>query len=228
MNHAEKITSNETSEKDDTSNWSLSSSPALRELGQLTRDLHTAIEAFNSQSGEYDSITQNEFIEAKKRLEYIVEKTEDSALKTLNIIDSITGMFDEIDDHVAEINSEWSRIKSSRDTTDVAIYHFSNLLESRLGHISDNSKNFRKKLTSIIIAQDYQDLTGQVVSQVIQFIHRMETRLFNVLKTVENERTGEAKDNGIFSTGPQVTKTDEPDVLASQSEVDDLLSSLGL
>ena len=81
------------------------------------------------------------------------------------------------------------------------------------------------KLMEIIMAQDFQDLTGQVIMRMMDVVGAIERELLQVLlDNVPQERRDEA--NNLLN-GPQVSPQGKADVVTSQDQVDDLLASLG-
>ena len=80
-------------------------------------------------------------------------------------------------------------------------------------------------LTDIMMAQDFHDLTGQVVAKVVSLALIVEDGLVALLRAAVEEPARKA-DSGILN-GPVVAPAGCADVAANQGEVDDLLASLG-
>jgi chemotaxis protein CheZ len=81
-------------------------------------------------------------------------------------------------------------------------------------------------ITSALLAQDFHDLTGQVVTKVITLATDLEDSLVKLLVSVVPEEPRERADAGALH-GPVVDPLGRTDVVANQGEVDDLLASLG-
>jgi chemotaxis protein CheZ len=81
-------------------------------------------------------------------------------------------------------------------------------------------------LTDIMLAQDFHDLTGQVVAKVVTLANDLEDSLVKLLVQVVPPEQREKVDPNILQ-GPVVNPTGRTDVVANQGEVDDLLASLG-
>jgi chemotaxis protein CheZ len=84
----------------------------------------------------------------------------------------------------------------------------------------------KQQLLEIMMAQDFQDLTGQVIRKVTELAHGLEQQLVQLLidyapTELKRETTG-----GLLN-GPQINPANKSDVVADQSQVDDLLDSLG-
>ncbi|MCY1274661.1 Protein phosphatase CheZ [compost metagenome] len=79
-----------------------------------------------------------------------------------------------------------------------------------------------------MMAQDFQDLTGQVIKKMMDMIRTLEQELLQVLiDNVPSERRVEAQAPSTLMNGPQVNPEGKADVVSDQSQVDDLLASLG-
>src|SRR5690606_25516006 len=106
-----------------------------------------------------------------------------------------------------------------------------------LGQGSDGSDDLPRKFNDILLAQDFQDLSGQVIKRVISLVQEVEERLVELMRMAGKVeeitgifRRGEPEPQrtaaDIRPEGPQV-KGGREDVVTSQDDVDDLLSSLG-
>ncbi|HSN33351.1 MAG TPA: protein phosphatase CheZ, partial [Ideonella sp.] len=80
--------------------------------------------------------------------------------------------------------------------------------------------------TDIMMAQDFHDLTGQVVAKVVTLANDLEDSLVKLLVQVVPPEQREKVDPSVLQ-GPVVNPEGRTDVVADQSEVDDLLASLG-
>lgn len=76
------------------------------------------------------------------------------------------------------------------------------------------------------MAQDFQDLTGQVIKKVTELGHSLESQLVQLLIEFSPHDAARDTDNGLLN-GPQVNPAGKADVVADQEQVDDLLESLG-
>jgi len=92
------------------------------------------------------------------------------------------------------------------------------------------------QLMEIMLAQDFQDLTGQVIKKIMDVVYNIEQQLLAVLlENISPERRAEIQavvsgtvgSGDTLLNGPQVNPTQHTDVVADQEQVDDLLTSLG-
>jgi chemotaxis protein CheZ len=94
--------------------------------------------------------------------------------------------------------------------------------------ISEFAAKSHGNLSEILMAQDYQDLTGQVIRRVIDVVQEVENKLVDLIR-LSGGKLGSINKlkNGIEAEGPQIKPTANAQVVANQDDVDDLLSSLG-
>ncbi|HCN70226.1 MAG TPA: protein phosphatase CheZ, partial [Pusillimonas sp.] len=98
-----------------------------------------------------------------------------------------------------------------------------------LQDIPEKTKVAQQQILEIIMAQDFQDLTGQVISRMLGVVNAIETELIQVLIShlPEEEREAKRKEIDQLLNGPQIKPDEKPEVVSNQDQVDDLLSSLG-
>ncbi len=200
----------------------------LQEVGALTRDLHDALVDF-SVDERINQIANDEIPEACDRLEYVISKTEVSANKTMDAVECCLPIADNLHQSLLQVRPQWNDLMHGR----LELQTFKELchrIDQLLSQIEGNSSELRGQLTNILMAQDFQDLTGQIIRRVITLVGEVESRLVEILT--------------VFSDGQQLTKTEQKqapagvegpilnpherdDAVSSQDEVDDLLSSLG-
>ena len=199
-------------------------------LGMLTRQLHDSLNGL----GLTDKVKSlaGEIPDAKSRLTYIARLTGEAAEKVLNNVDMAKA-------HHDHISAETRRIGAlivKDPVAAVAKGHVMNFITD----VEEASKEIDKNLTNIMMAQDFHDLTGQVISKVVTLAANIETQLVQLLiLTAPSEIPAKspvlaavaAETVAIVTepilSGPVVSPEGNPDVVKGQSEVDDLLASLG-
>ncbi|MET1254771.1 protein phosphatase CheZ [Aliikangiella maris] len=201
----------------------------FREIGKLTRHLHEALSNFQLDSRITD-LAASEIPDAKDRLNYVIEKTEEAANKTMDKVEQCHQMADLIAKDSQELLVEWQKLYR-RELEPGDFRKLCKRIESHLVKNKDSSNELQAELSEVLLAQDYQDLTGQVIRQVITLVHNVEESMVNVIKMFGNmEGYSKAKVQprvveGV--EGPITNKEKRSDVVSGQDEVDDLLSSLG-
>ena len=199
----------------------------FQEIGKLTRQLHDALGTCRDDERIAD-IAKNEIPDARERLNYVITKTEESAHRTLDIIENVLPLSEDLEKRADTMRGDWQRFV--RREMDVEEFRkLSTQIEAFLNQVCDDSTRIKQDLSEVMLAQDYQDITGQVIRQVISLVQEVEASLVNVIRHVGNE--GATQENNpmkdILAEGPQINKEDNPNVMSGQDDVDDLLSSLG-
>ena len=188
----------------------------FQQLGSITRLLHDTME----QLGVMPRLqtAADGLPDARSRLTYIAEKTAAAANKVLNSVDEAKA------DHAA-ITAATRDIAAAIVANPVkavasgAVLNFVRDVEARTARIDNH-------LTDIMMAQDFHDLTGQVVAKVVNLANDLEDSLLKLLVSVVPPDQREKVDASILN-GPVVNAEGRTDVVNNQGEVDDLLASLG-
>jgi chemotaxis protein CheZ len=95
-----------------------------------------------------------------------------------------------------------------------------------LADMRNDTSATKQQLLEIMMAQDFQDLTGQVIRKVTDLAHGMEQQLVQLLIDYSPAEVRRETSSSLLN-GPQINPTNKSDVVADQSQVDDLLDSLG-
>jgi chemotaxis protein CheZ len=201
------------------------SSTLFHEIGKLTRDLHDRLANFEADLNFAD-IDQSAVQDAKIRLNYVIEKTDEATNHTLNIIDSFTPTVDELEKDSSHLMNEWARFIAK----DMTAEEFRTLTKSITKYLSDTNNSYRdirSGMNEIVVAQSFQDITGQIIKKVIALVQDVEHSLVRVIKCTGKEREEENDSKKAAAEGPQVPGVQTSEVVSNQDEVDDLLSSLG-
>jgi chemotaxis protein CheZ len=199
------------------------------EIGKLTRHLHEALASFNLDP-RITNIAASEIPDAKDRLNYVIERTEEAANKTMDMVESCNQLADVIAKESDDLLNEWQKLYR-RELSPGDFRVLCKRIETHLVKNKDTAQELNTGLSEVLLAQDYQDLTGQVIRQVITLVHDVEESMVNVIKMFGNMETyNQEKGKAVITEGvegPVVNKEKRDDVVSGQDEVDDLLSSLG-
>lgn len=194
----------------------------LHRIGMMTRMFHDSLRAL----GVDKMIEQvaHEIPDARDRLNYVAKMTEQAAERVLNATDIATPLQDELGTQATALQAKWQAILANpslrRDYNEAA--------EETLQFLSKTNQNTeatKAQLMEIMMAQDFQDLTGQVIKKITVLAVELEKQLVQVLVDFSPAPKKE-KDTGLMN-GPQINPETAVDVVASQEQVDDLLDSLG-
>ena len=192
------------------------SADVYQQIGTITRLLHDTMQQLGVMP-KLQIATQG-LPDARSRLSYIATKTAEAANKVLNTVDRAKA------EHRA-INEATRAMAAALIADPVkavasgAVLNFVQDIEARTASIDSH-------LTDIMMAQDFHDLTGQVVAKVVTLANDLEDSLVKLLVQVVPDDKRELVDPSVLN-GPVVNAEGRTDVVTNQGEVDDLLASLG-
>ena len=200
-------------------------SDLFQQVGQLTRQLHDSLgDCFDPE--KMSSIASNDIPNARERLNYVIEKTEESANRTLSAVESTVPISEELNKDSQQMQEDWEKFKRREMTAD-DFRDLSKRITVFLEAVSNHSSQIHGHITEVLMAQEYQDLTGQTIKQVIEIVEKVESSLIELIKCQGfGVCETESSEKDLKAEGPQVNTT-KKNVMASQDDVDDLLSSLG-
>lgn len=205
----------------------LRESTLFQELGKITREIHDSINAFSDDQRVVE-LTEEEIPDAKERLNFIVTKTEEAAHKTMTAAEVAMDVIDEFTQKAETIQQRWQQFRTS-ELSKKEFLALSDDIDGFLASVHPENDKVRSKMTDIMMAQDYQDLTGQMIKQVITMVQEVEEKLVRLvaISGAKLSKDGEKQADGTMAHGPQLPTADKAEVATNQDEVDDLLASLG-
>jgi len=197
-------------------------------IGALTRQLHNALHALGL-TDKFKGLA-GELPDAKSRLSYISRLTGEAAEKVLNRVDLAKA------DH--DLILAQTRAMSQRLIAAPTAMPSPTELLAFLASVEGTTRQADEHLTEIMMAQDFHDLTGQVIAKVVTLAANVEEQLVKLLiQTAPHDAVTKPAHAAATSeapapyqpalSGPVMNPQDNPDVVSGQSEVDDLLASLG-
>ena len=192
-------------------------------IGVMTRQLHDTLRELGYERSLQEAA--HAIPDARQRLSYIAEMTEQAASKVLNATDIAKPIQDKVQADAETLRARWDRLYARQMSAD----EFRALAgETRdfLGSVVSGTRETNAQLMEIMMAQDFQDLTGQVIKKVVDLAQGLEQQLLQVLiEAMPAERKAEAPE-GLMN-GPVISAVGRDDVVSNQEQVDDLLESLG-
>ncbi len=205
----------------------LRESSLFQELGKLTREIHESINSF-SNDDRVAELAENEIPDAKERLHYIVEKTNEAAHKTMNGAEETIRVVGDFSDHAKMIRNRWDQFRN-RELSKEEFVTLSEDIDEFMVAIPNETAKINDSMNDIMLAQDYQDLTGQMIKQVITMVKEIEEKLVRLV-AISGAKLKESVDqpkDGTKAHGPQLPTASKDEVATNQNDVDDLLASLG-
>lgn len=196
----------------------------FNQVGQMARQLHDTLGNLGFDKLLEDTVSA--LPDAKDRLAYIANLTEQAACKVLNATDIANPLQDELEEGAALLATKWDTLYANQ----MGVEDFKLLAaETRAflkNAVPQRTAATKQQLLEIMMAQDFQDLTGQVIKKVVSVSQALEAQLMDVLiQTMPGDRRTENV-NSLLN-GPVINAAGRTDVVASQQQVDDLLDSLG-
>ncbi|QFI36682.1 protein phosphatase CheZ [Moritella marina ATCC 15381] len=209
-----------------------SSDALFEKVGVLTRQLHDSLEDFQLDT-RIESLANDEFPDARERLNYVIEMTDKAANRTMDAVEACLPIADSFNDRIQQVMPNWKSLMS-RDLQLGQFKELCKLLDDFLQVSVSDADSLRQYLTEILMAQDFQDLTGQMIRRVINLVQEVEVKLVEMLTMFGeaakplNKSVEQSKEvSGIEAEGPIMNASERVDVVDGQNDVDDLLSSLG-
>jgi len=206
---------------------SLREKTLFQELGRLTREFHEALQSFRLDS-RIASLAAQDFPDARERLNYVVSMTAQSANRTMTAVEESMPICESLEGRAHALKQEWSRF-TQRKMSPEEFRDLSRRLGEFLDGVSSDAPKLRANLQEVLMAQDFQDLTGQIIHRVVQLVDEVERNLVDLIRISGQGMAAaseEKKEDRLAASGPPVPGVDTGTV-TGQDEVDDLLSSLG-
>lgn len=192
-------------------------------LGQLTRQVHDMLGELGFDHALKE--VAEAIPDARQRLTYIAQMTEQAASRVLNATDIARPIQDQVEVDAQALQARWDKLFAK----ELSVDEFKELTADTrgfLGAVGESSRATNAQLLEIMMAQDFQDLTGQVIKKVVDMVQRLEGQLLQVLLEVTPAEKRSEKHSGLMN-GPVISSEGRDDVVTSQGQVDDLLESLG-
>ncbi len=188
----------------------------FQQLGLITRQLHDTL----NQLGVMPKLqaAADGLPDARSRLSYIAKKTGDAANKVLNSVDQAKAEHQTISRETRRIGAAIQK-DPVKAVASGAVLNF-------VGDVEAATARIDAHLTDIMMAQDFHDLTGQVVAKVVSLASELEDSLVKLLVQAAPPEAATKVEAAVLQ-GPVVNYEGRTDVVANQGEVDDLLASLG-
>ncbi len=198
------------------------SGAVLEKIGKLTRTLHDSLRELGFDKSLQQAASA--IPDTRDRLTYVATLTEKAAERALNATEIARPLQDELEKEAKALSRDWDRLFARQ----LSIDEFKALVaetQRYLGGVPARTEATRTQLTEIMMAQDFQDLTGQVIKKITAAAHDIEHKLLELLvEQMPQQRRVEAE--GLLN-GPVTKHAGRNDVVENQDQVDELLESLG-
>jgi chemotaxis protein CheZ len=198
----------------------------LSRIGHMTRALHENLRGLG-----LDKLIEkaaSDIPDARGRLDYVARLSEDAAKRVLDATDAANPLQDGIDSSAGDLSGAWQALLASSEAAGMAP-ELRALAERTVAGLDASraaAGATKGHLMDIMMAQDFQDLTGQVIKRITGIAQNLEQQLVQVLVDFAPAEVRRELDNGLMN-GPQINPEGNSEVVGDQAQVDDLLDSLG-
>jgi chemotaxis protein CheZ len=195
----------------------------LLRVGQMTRSLHDSLRGLG-----FDKLLSqaaDDIPDARDRLDYVAKLTEKAAQRVLAATEDASPLQAKIDKDAGMMAEQWNDVLNGPFSEE----RYRAMAAQTVAYLSETrtaAQTTKQYLLDIVMAQDFQDLTGQVIKKITELVHGLEHQLLQIL--IDHVPSESRRDNGNeLLNGPQINPLNNSDVVADQKQVDDLLESLG-
>lgn len=197
------------------------SADIYEQVGRCTRHLHDAMRDLGYDQSLMHST--NEISSAKDRLEYVASLTEKAAVTVLNAVDEGLPEEDKLLDESRTLSESWDRMYEGK----LSVEEFKVLAEQSRNFatlVAQTAERQKARMMEIMMAQDFQDITGQIIKKIVGITQAHELELMKILRENAPEHVpGKQEEKSVdLMSGP-----DLPMNALAQDDVDNLLADLG-
>ncbi|WP_283745369.1 protein phosphatase CheZ [Sideroxydans sp. CL21] len=195
----------------------------INQIGHMARALHDTLRELGLNK-EIEKAAST-IPDARDRLNYVATLTQQAAERVLNATEAAQPVVEKMGSDAQHLAKQWDLLFEKK----LDVPQFKDLVTQTHAYLHETPRQTRAtnaRLTEIMMAQDFQDLTGQVIKKIIELTQNMEQQLLSLL--LENAPASvKAEINNSLLNGPVINAQGRSDVVTSQDQVDDLLESLG-
>ncbi len=161
-------------------------------IGQVTRKLHNSLKEFRSALDPKIRQLANEDVpQAVDRLEYVISKSEEAAHRTMGVVEKYQLNLPEFEAHVGNVTAP----------------------EESMEYLRAFSQSLESDLNEIMLAQEFQDITGQTIHRVIDLVNTIEAELIGLITTFGEREGSESPAPKARQSAKKVTQTEVEDLL---------------
>jgi len=199
------------------------------ELQKLTNDLQGALQRFRIDSRLVD-LAEKEVPDARHRLDHVLKLTDEAAHKTMDLVEQSGPLAERTARQADEIVVLWKKFRGR----DIDLAGFRDMLvrmDAFLESARTDMDKVRNNLNEVVMAQGYQDLSGQIIRGVMKLVSELEVALVELVRL---SKAGGGKPRAVVDDevqrgyGPVVPGVSHGPAVSDQEDVDALLSGLGM
>ncbi len=194
----------------------------ISRIGKMTRALHDNLRALG-----YDKVLASAvetMPDARHRLAYVATMTEKAAERALSATEAARPIQEKLGSDAEALSARWDVLFAAQP----GVEEFRALVAQTrefLQLVPGKARATNAQLTEVMLAQEFQDLTGQVINKIAGVVHQLESQLLALL--LEKAAPEKRQQAGDPLSGPVIDGAGRTDVVTEQRQVDELLESLG-
>jgi chemotaxis protein CheZ len=196
----------------------------LSRIGHMTRALHENLRGLG-----LDKMIEraaSDIPDARGRLDYVARLSEEAAKRVLDATDAANPLQDGIGKSAGELSGAWTDLLATSADVPAEWRALAERTVAGMDASREATEATKGHLMEIMMAQDFQDLTGQVIKRITGIAQNLEQQLVQMLVDFAPAEVRREIDNGLMN-GPQINPEGNSEAVADQGQVDDLLDSLG-
>jgi len=198
------------------------------DLRKLTGDLQSALQRFRVDSRLVD-LAEKDVPDARLRLDHVLRLTDEAAHRTLDLVEQSGPLAERTARAATDLMEPWKLFRERK----IAVADFHRMVSSMdafLNAACGDMDKVRENLSAVLLAQGYQDLSGQIIRGVMKLVTELEIALVDLVRLAQNgaRSTRRVSDETRRGFGPPIPGIDSGPAVSGQQDVDALLSGLGV
>ena len=198
------------------------------DLRKLTGDLQSALQRFRVDSRLMD-LAQRDVPDARLRLDHVLRLTDEAAHRTLDLVEQSGPLAERTARAASDLVEPWQRFRDRK----IAVEDFHRMvrdMEAFLQATRTDMGQVRDNLSAVLLAQGYQDLSGQIIRGVMKLVTELEIAMVDLVRLSKSgvRVTRPVSDETRRGFGPPIPGINNGPSVSDQQDVDALLSGLGV
>ena len=198
------------------------------ELRKLTSDLQSALDRFKLDP-RLLTLAEKEVPDARHRLDHVLKLTDEAAHRTLDLVEEAAPLAERTARDAADIVEPWKRFRSRS----IAVDEFQRMIERMDTFLSTTCADMEKvrgNLSEVLLAQGFQDLSGQIIRGVMKLVSELEHALSDLVRISRagSRAAASPTEETRRGFGPAIPGVNNGPAVSGQDDVDALLSGLGM
>jgi chemotaxis protein CheZ len=196
------------------------------DLRKLTGDLQSALQRFRVDSRLVD-LAEKDVPDARLRLDHVLKLTDEAAHRTLDLVEKSGPLAERAARSAGELVGTWQEFRDRK----IAVADFHRMvreMDTFLQATRTDMNRVRENLSEVLLAQGYQDLTGQIIRGVMKLVSELEVALVDLVRLSRSRGSRPVSEETRRGFGPPIPGIDSGLSVSGQQDVDALLSGLGV